>query len=145
MRRGWCWNWSFCRNDVSGRKTFETTTKLSTGRATVSAPYPNVYFFMGSVYTCNALLPLLRALILCIWNSNAAVCVWPRYQALGPVSQVLYTVGKAREEWPVHAILMASLSDTGTLPIWILCVIQWLSLNQTETNFGRSFALQGQR
>ena len=151
MRRGWCWNWLFCRNDVSGRKTFETTTKLATGRATISALYPNVYFFMGSLYTCNALLPLLRALILCIRNSkNAVVCVWPRNVwprnqawALGPVSRVLYTVGKAQGRWPVHAILIAALSDTGTLPIWILRVIQWLSLNQKETNFDRSFPYRG--
>jgi hypothetical protein len=38
---------------------------------TVGVPYPNVYFVMGSVYACNALLPLLRALILCIRNLNS--------------------------------------------------------------------------
>ena len=56
--------------------------------------------------------------------------------SVGPGIASIVHCRQSTRRWAVLlAILMASLSDTGTLPIWILCVIQWLSLNQTETNF----------
>ncbi len=138
MRRDWCWNWLFCWNDLSGWKTFETTATLSTW--TISAPYLNNNFYLGSVYTCHSFLQLLHASILCIRNSkNAVVCVWPRYVFYC----WLYTVETKQNMRGWHIHMTAPLQDIGTLPILFLCVIQWLSLNQKETDFGGFFALQG--
>jgi hypothetical protein len=74
---------------------------------------------MGSlaVYTCNALLPLLSALILCIRNSKNA---FDNPMIVGPgIASIVHCRQRPQStrQWPVHAILMPALSDTGTLTI----------------------------